>query len=101
MNGMPYDGRKSDVWALGVCLYILYFKQFPVADDDLDVLARLVRHTPVPFPENTPTRLEELIKGCLNKHAFLRFDIKDVLTSKWFVKNSKIANAVIQNSPDF
>ena len=34
VNTQYYSGRKSDVWALGLCIYLLAFNKFPFDTSD-------------------------------------------------------------------
>lgn len=49
--GQEYDGRMSDVWSLGVVLYILVTAGFPFPGDSVDKLKRavLADHLKIPF----------------------------------------------------
>lgn len=106
-NGIPYDGRQDDIWALGVCLYLLYNVRYPFDGGDqespqfLDVLSNAVKHNSVKFHPDTPAELVNLINWCLTKTPKHRPSIYDIISSTWFSKNGKISDAIVKATPDF
>ena len=49
--GQPYDGKASDMWALGVLLYTMLYGQFPFYDDDLEELFKKIKAADYVIPE--------------------------------------------------
>ena len=41
--GIPYDGKASDMWAMGVLLYTMICGQFPFYDSDRQELFKKIR----------------------------------------------------------
>ena len=35
LRGEPYDGKKADVWSMGVVLYAMACARLPFSDDDM------------------------------------------------------------------
>lgn len=77
MKGIPYNGYKSDVWALGVCLYYLYHGQepFKTAEDIIMI--------PPSIDTDISPNLKELIAQCLNKDCQNRITLAEVENSAW------------------
>lgn len=50
ISGNVYDGKKADVWSLGVLLYILVTAGFPFPGDSVDKLKRAVLSGQVKIP---------------------------------------------------
>lgn len=98
IRGIPYDGKKSDIWALGVCLHILYHKTYPFliridqrihcnkiySESTINSYSYAVRHNEHHIGRGTPKLLKRLITKCLQKHPDNRPCIDDILTSRWF-----------------
>ncbi len=51
ISGRPYDGKASDMWALGVLLYTTLYGQFPFYDNDPQELFRKIRAADYIIPE--------------------------------------------------
>ena len=100
-----YDPFKADVWALGVCLYILLKKKLPFESKELDEktavnpLITEIHHNAQfemryslliqqmePNYEGLSPELTELLRGMLSKNSATRFGIHQVLQSAYFSK---------------
>jgi protein-serine/threonine kinase len=77
LAGKPYGGKEQDVWALGILLYTIIYKENPFYSID-EIMDRDLR---VPFtlsPESI-----ELVRGMLNRDVSQRYDINQVLEHPW------------------
>lgn len=79
-------GKQADVWALGVCLFVLATGSWPFggAKDALR-LFREIREMETPLEHvKGDERLKSLIGGMLRKHELDRFDVQEVMQHEWF-----------------
>lgn len=77
MAGKPYGGKEQDVWALGILLYTIIYKENPFYSID-EIMDHDLR---VPFtmsPESI-----DLIRCMLNRDVTQRADIAQVLEHPW------------------
>ncbi len=42
INEEPYDGKKSDIWSLGICFYTFIKREYPFYDPDQGVILLLI-----------------------------------------------------------
>ena len=49
-TGKPYDGKASDMWAMGVLLYTMLYGQFPFYDNDPQELFRKIKTADYTLP---------------------------------------------------
>lgn len=48
--GNPYDGKASDMWAMGVLLYTMLYGQFPFYDEDPQELFKKIKAADFSIP---------------------------------------------------
>ena len=49
-SGNPYDGKASDMWAMGVLLYTMLYGQFPFYDEDPQELFKKIKAADFSIP---------------------------------------------------
>lgn len=79
LNGNPYKGKPQDIWAIGILLYTMIFKENPFynVDEILDGELKLKK-------DKCPSKAcTELIAMILNKDVQERPTIDDIIDSKW------------------
>lgn len=94
ITGRPYPAGVTDIWAVGIVLYILYYGTNPFWNDDIDEMYRNIHRAPPPFDllEHRPSSnrdLETFIKGMLTKDFKDRFTINDILNSEWMKRMAR------------
>ena len=94
---------KIDMWALGVILYILYFKKFPYDGKNSTEIKNKILFEPVSYPKNVKVRktLMNLINKLLDKNSDDRISTADESFSNYFNDNDTKSSAFIfsrQNS---
>lgn len=80
-----YDGRKVDVWALGVTLYVMLFGGFPYRcrRSDPEELLEIIRSTPYRIPRQIPAEIEDILRHMLCVEAGDRWTVKQLLQHSW------------------
>lgn len=79
LNGQPYEGKAQDVWAMGVLLYTLLFKENPFCSVD-EILDGEVK-----FPQFTDLSVQglELIKKILVTDVNKRPTMQEIMDDPW------------------
>ena len=100
-KGKPLD-RRTDVWSFGCVLFeMLSSKQAFTGETSTDILADVIRGEPrwQELPANTPPRLAELLRRCLQKDTKQRLQaigeariaIEQTLAEVKVIANSSVA----------
>lgn len=81
--GMPYDGKKVDVYALGVTLYVLIHGRYPFYSEDQKVMYEMIwRDDPV-FDDDISVACVDLLQRMLTKQPHQRPSIDEVKKHPW------------------
>jgi len=81
LAGKPYGGKEQDVWALGILLYTIVYKENPFYSID-EIMDRDLR---IPY-EMSPDSID-LIRAMLERDVEERITIERVLQHPWCVSN--------------
>jgi serine/threonine protein kinase len=81
-------GRPVDLWATGVCLYVIMSGKFPFGGDSEKEYYSRVLHKPVYFPaaewKDVSPAAKSLIRGLLSKDPVNRLTACQALDHEWF-----------------
>lgn len=77
LAGRPYRGKEQDVWALGILLYTIVYKENPFYSID-EIMDRDLR-VPYVMSDNSI----DLIRAMLDRDVESRIDIEEVLAHPW------------------
>jgi serine/threonine protein kinase len=79
-----YDGRKTDMWSLGVLLFVLVCGKFPWYDPDMLVLFQKIQKEPLTLPSHLSDNLKDLLSKLLDKDPLHRITIPNIVNHAWF-----------------
>ncbi|WWD18712.1 hypothetical protein CI109_103166 [Kwoniella shandongensis] len=84
LAGRKYLGVETDIWSLGIILYILLCGGLPFDDDDERVMKDLIAKGEYEEPEWLSEEARSLIRGMLHQDPTQRLGIEAILTHPWF-----------------
>ncbi|XP_017450658.1 putative sperm motility kinase W [Rattus norvegicus] len=84
--GEPYDGKKADVWSLGVLLFFLTTGYFPFRGGTTDQIKQKVTTGTYTIPTHLSGQLENLIHQILTVSPELRPSIEEIENHPWIKK---------------
>ena len=86
-EGRKYDGPKTDIWSLGVILYVLVSGSLPFDGQTLQDLRARVVSCQYRIPFYLSTECEHLIRALLVADPERRLGIEAIARHRWFQKH--------------
>ncbi|KAH0787110.1 CAMK family protein kinase [Histomonas meleagridis] len=84
--GHPYDGKKADIWSLGVILYIMVTGKIPWEISNESQLYFQIRTARFHIPSGISSSLCHLINSLMQPQPSIRLTIEEVLYHPWVTK---------------
>jgi serine/threonine protein kinase len=84
ISGRPYDGRKSDLWSVGVIMYALLTGQLPWTKRNQQQLFEQIRKADFVIPAFLSDPCRNLILGLMTVDCERRITIEAALRHPWF-----------------
>ena len=100
-RGLPYDGTKVDMWALGVILYYMTTGYLPFAAGTLSELSRQVLQGNYQIPYKLSKELRSMISLLLTVNARQRPNAQDILSHPWLLQGGKTITFNINRNTSF
>ena len=76
-------GPATDIWSLGVVLYVMCFGVLPFHDSSVQNVCKKIISDPVKIPDDADPQLSDLIQRMLEKDQTKRISLNDVKMHPW------------------
>lgn len=86
-----YDGRKADIWSIGVILFVLLAGYLPFDEPNMNDLFKKITEADYTFPSFMSDDAKDLISRILNTDPNKRISLEEVLESPWIKKGTSSA----------
>jgi len=83
VSGIPYEGPKSDIWSMGVVLYIMMTGQPPFKGETITALYSKIKTVNYERPSYFSTPLINLLNKILVKNPAERIDMEAIRLDEW------------------
>lgn len=86
LSGVGFVAEKSDVWALGVCIFsYMADGQLPFWNPESEIFTQMaIQSSPVTYPESLAPAVRDLLERMLDKDPATRISLDEVISHEWF-----------------
>ncbi|XP_021053334.1 LOW QUALITY PROTEIN: putative sperm motility kinase W [Mus pahari] len=95
----PYDGKKADVWSLGMLLYFITTGHYPFSGSTMKEMEEKIATGTYDIPTHVSGQLENLIHQILTVPPEMRPSIEDIERHPWVTK-TEVNNPAVTD-PDY
>lgn len=91
LRGVPYNPKVSDVWSMGVVLYMMLCASMPYDDTNVRRMVEIQMQHIIDFPKHPSVSSEakELIRSILHPVVEQRIAIIEILQTSWMLREGK------------
>eukprot|EP01024_Parvocaulis_polyphysoides_P008320 TRINITY_DN1246_c0_g1_i1.p1 TRINITY_DN1246_c0_g1~~TRINITY_DN1246_c0_g1_i1.p1 ORF type:complete len:302 (-),score=28.30 TRINITY_DN1246_c0_g1_i1:50-955(-) len=94
LTGNSYDPFVADIWALGVCLYVMVFGCLPFQGENEQEVYEAIKNQPLTFPKDTDVEISQdlrnLLECILDKNPATRISLHEIMMHGWVTDQGRI-----------
>ena len=91
IKGEQYDGKKADIWSLGIILFVLTTSSLPWTEQNQVKLYNQIENAEYKIPGFVPREVQEVIRWCLKLQPSERPSIEQLLECHYVAGYFEIA----------
>jgi serine/threonine protein kinase len=83
LRAVPYDGRKADIWSLGIIIFAMCLNRLPWASSDIPGMGREILDGTIMYPAQMMPEILEIVQICTKKNPSERPTARQLLEMPW------------------
>ena len=81
---IPYDGKKADIWSLGITMFVSFFNSFPWGNGPQNEQLTNLLNGIILFPQDSDLEIKRIILKICKINPFERPSAKELLNDSFF-----------------
>ena len=90
LNGDYFNPKQSEIWSIGILIFILVCGYCPFDDKDKEALIRKIKGGNVNYPSHVPFIVKDLLQKILNKNPSKRISIAKIKEHQLYLLGKKL-----------
>ena len=90
LNGDYFNPKHSEIWSIGILIFILVCGYCPFDDKDKEALVRKIKGGNVNYPSYVPFIVKDLLQKILNKNPTKRISIAKIKEHQLYLLGKKL-----------
>lgn len=90
LSGNYFNPKQSEIWSIGILIFILVCGYCPFDDKDKEALIRKIKGGNVNYPSYVPFIVKDLLQKILNKNPAKRISISKIKEHQLYVLGKKL-----------
>ena len=87
-----YDGKKVDIWALGLILFCMQVMSLPWRMDGAEGVKEQIMKAKIDIPESVAKPIAQVIRSCCVLEPKARLDVAEILKLPWMREEEYVRN---------
>ncbi|XP_070759226.1 testis-specific serine/threonine-protein kinase 6 [Enoplosus armatus] len=95
LRSFPYDPKVSDVWSMGVVLYMMFYASVPYEATSIRKMVEIQTQHNINFPSipSVSSEAKDLIRSILHPVVEQRITISNILRSSWIMREGRMEDS--------
>lgn len=98
LEANEYDGKKTDIWALGLILFCMQMLALPWRDSSVEGVKQQIKKADIDIPASMAKQIADVIRSCCVLDPKARPDVNEILKMPWLQEEERMKSKTARDS---